>query len=69
MRRSQRVWVGSLAAVLVVGLLAAGCAAPGQSKPQTGTYEGIPVGVTAEGYPYIGDLNAPVVMTDFSDFQ
>jgi len=30
---------------------------------------GIPVGYTAEGRPYRGDLNAPVVMEAFSDFQ
>ncbi len=30
---------------------------------------GIPVGFTDEGRPYRGDLNAPIVMEAFSDFQ
>jgi protein-disulfide isomerase len=31
--------------------------------------DGIPVGFTEEGYPYIGYLDAPVVIEEFSDFQ
>lgn len=32
------------------------------------THNGIPVGFTAEGFPFKGDPNAPVVMSEFSDF-
>ncbi len=32
------------------------------------TYQGLPVGLTEEGYPYIGDPNAPVVVEEFTDF-
>lgn len=32
-------------------------------------FNGIPVGFTAEGYPYRGSLDAPVVMYEYSDFQ
>ena len=31
--------------------------------------DGIPVGFTDDGRPYRGDLNAPVVMEEFSDYQ
>lgn len=31
-------------------------------------YNGIPVGFTAEGYPYRGDPDAPVTVQEFSDF-
>ena len=33
------------------------------------TASGIPVGFTADGYPFLGDPNAPVIMEEFSDFQ
>lgn len=33
------------------------------------TYEGVPVGFTAEGRPYRGRLDAPVTMEIFSDYQ
>lgn len=31
--------------------------------------DGIPMGFTAEGRPYKGDLNAPVIIEEFSDYQ
>lgn len=34
-----------------------------------GTYKGIPVGFTAEGFPYRGSPDAPIVMYEYSDFQ
>lgn len=35
----------------------------------TGEYEGIPVGFTAEGYPYRGAPDAPITMYEYSDYQ
>ena len=32
------------------------------------TYEGFPVGFTAEGFPYLGDPEAPVSLVEFSDY-
>lgn len=44
-------------------------AAPLAAGPTEYDAGGIPVGFTAEGRPYRGDLNAPVTMEAFSDFQ
>lgn len=33
------------------------------------TEDGLPVGFTIEGYPYMGDPNAPVLMEEYSDYQ
>jgi protein-disulfide isomerase len=35
----------------------------------TETYNGMPVGFTAEGFPFRGDPNAPVTMVEYSDYQ
>lgn len=35
----------------------------------TEDYEGIPVGFTAEGYPYRGAPDAPITIYEFSDYQ
>jgi hypothetical protein len=35
---------------------------------QAALYQGIPHGYTAEGFPYLGDANAAVTLTDYSDF-
>ncbi len=35
----------------------------------TETYKGIPVGFTAEGYPYRGAPDAPITMHEYSDYQ
>ena len=35
----------------------------------TETYNGIPVGFTADGFPFRGDPNAPVMMIEFSDYE
>ncbi len=32
-------------------------------------YNGVPVGFTAEGRPYRGDLEAPILLEEFSDYQ
>lgn len=34
-----------------------------------GEYQGMPVGITEEGYPFRGDPNAPITMYEFSDYQ
>lgn len=33
-----------------------------------GTYQGLPVGFTDDGYPYLGDPDAPVSLVEFSDY-
>ncbi len=33
-----------------------------------GTYNGLPVGFTDDGYPYLGDPDAPVSFVEFSDY-
>ena len=33
-----------------------------------GSYRGMPVGLTADGYPFIGDPDAPVTVVEFSDY-
>ncbi|NNC39203.1 MAG: thioredoxin domain-containing protein [Acidimicrobiia bacterium] len=37
------------------------------TEPQ-GTYNGLPVGITDDGYPYLGDPDAPVSLIEFSDY-
>jgi len=58
----RRFLVGSWVALLVALFLLTGC---GSSQAPAGVEEG----VTDEGYPYVGSLNAPVVIVEFSDFQ
>lgn len=31
-------------------------------------YDGLTHGITADGFPYLGDPNAPLTMIDYSDF-
>ena len=31
-------------------------------------YKGIEQGVTADGFPYLGKADAPITLTDYSDF-
>lgn len=38
-------------------------------NPPEGTFKGIPVGFTQEGFPYRGSPDAPIVMYEYSDFQ
>ena len=46
--------------------------ASGTTDPQPteadGTYQGLPVGFTDDGYPYLGDPDAPVSLVEFSDY-
>ena len=69
-----------LALVLIIALwLVDACAgAPSRTKSATenplaqgsaqATYQGTPVGFTDEGYPYRGDPDAPVTLTEYSDY-
>jgi protein-disulfide isomerase len=44
--------------------------AAGPSEAQTGTpYNGVAQGLTPEGFPFLGAANAPVTLTEHSDFQ
>lgn len=43
-------------------------ATPAATASATQTYQGIPAGFTAEGRPYLGALDAPVVLHEFSDY-
>ena len=67
-----------LALVAVSLLLLAGCAADGYlvnpavapvSAPQPAMHRGVPVGFTAEGYPYRGDPNAAITIYEYSDYE
>ncbi len=43
-------------------------ATPGEAPAGT-LYNGVPQGLTAEGFPFLGAANAPVTMTEYSDFR
>ncbi|MHB1318165.1 MAG: DsbA family protein [Anaerolineae bacterium] len=61
----------ALAIVLALLLsLAAACKPAGESGPTdtSGTYKGVPVGLTSDGYVYMGSLDAPVIMQEFTDY-
>ena len=42
--------------------------AEGAAAESSGTYDGLEVGFTDEGYPYLGDPDAPVSLVEFSDY-
>lgn len=44
-------------------------AAPAVPDVATGEYKGVPVGFTAEGFPFRGQPDAPVTIREYSDFQ
>ena len=59
-------------------LLIAGCTADGYmvspavapaSAPQPAVHRGVPVGFTAEGYPYRGDPDAAITIYEYSDYE
>ena len=66
----------TLATTTTLDCVAAGTCSetPGgsQATPQPteadGTYQGFPVGFTDDGYPYLGDADAPVSLVEFSDY-
>ena len=43
-------------------------AAPSEAPAGT-PYNGVAQGLTAEGFPFLGAANAPVTLTEHSDFQ
>lgn len=43
--------------------------ASASSLTATESYQGIPVGFTAEGYPFRGSPDAPITMYEYSDYQ
>jgi protein-disulfide isomerase len=64
----RRIVLAITLALLLV--LATACKPAGESGPTdtSGTYEGVPVGVTADGYVYMGSPDAPVIMQEFTDY-
>lgn len=44
-------------------------AAAAAASEVTGDWNGIPVGFTADGFPFRGDPDAPITMVEFSDFE
>lgn len=72
-----------LGPVLLAALLFAGCTADGyvagpppasgdraqQVTPGPSVHRGVPVGFTAEGYPYRGDPNAAITIYEYSDYE
>lgn len=57
----------ALVAIVVLVFLGLG---PGESGRDVAVvYEGIQGGFTEEGFPYLGSLDAPVVLTQFTDFN
>ena len=42
-------------------------AGPSEAQPAT-PYNGVAQGLTPEGFPFLGAANAPVTLTDYSDF-
>ena len=43
-------------------------AAPSEAPAGT-PYNGVAQGLTADGFPFLGAANAPVTLTEYSDFQ
>ena len=44
-------------------------AAAASEAPAGTPYNGVPQGLTPEGFPFLGAANAPVTLTEHSDFQ
>ena len=70
---SRCALVVTAAMFVISGALASGCASgdgssSASSPSGTGTFRGIPVGFTRQGYPYLGSVAAPVTLEEFSDF-
>ena len=57
------------AAPTAVPTVAPAAVAKAEVPAPTGTYKDLPVGFTAEGYPYRGSPNAPITMYEYSDYQ
>jgi hypothetical protein len=48
--------------------VAAPAVAAPAAAPTLGLFDGVPHGVTPDGFYFLGQPNAPVTMTDYSDF-
>ena len=68
--RRARTWVLFMVAALLAvgGLGIAGTATDAGAASQAETYQGVPVGLTAEGHPFRGDPNAPLTVVEYSDY-
>jgi protein-disulfide isomerase len=71
-RRVGRGWrIFSLVALLVLGVAGGAGAQNAASDVKTSgveTYQGTPVGFTADGQPFRGDPNAPLTLVEYTDF-
>jgi protein-disulfide isomerase len=75
---TRRSLAGVFVAALIVslGLAVSGCGGSSHASRNEslgvvsghGSFKGIPVGFTRQGFPYMGSAGAPVTMEEFSDF-
>ena len=72
-RQRQIIWavagVVAVAVVVVVVLIAIGDGQSAELVEATPVRDDIETGVTAEGYPYRGSVDAPVTIVEFSDYN
>ncbi len=73
-RRRQRIITIAVVAVAAIGVVGLAIAAnlPSGSEPSfvdTSHYDGIQQGFTDDGFPILGDPDAPVIMEEFSNFS
>ena len=78
MNMDSYAWLGSLRRVLWLPLLVmpllllAACdeaeTQPEPAAPAATLYKGVAQGLTSEGFPFLGAADAPVTLTDHSDF-
>jgi protein-disulfide isomerase len=61
-------WVAVVIALALVLSLAGGCKSDSDRVADESTYDGIRVGLTAEGYVYIGSPDAWVSLHEYADF-
>ena len=67
--RPQPTATASAATVTVAPSQAEESTATAPAQPtESGNYEGVPVGFTDGGYPYLGEPDAPVTLEEYSDY-
>jgi protein-disulfide isomerase len=59
----------ALVALILAVLLLAACGPRDETAAtDQSTYNGVPVGLTAEGFPYMGSTDAPVTVEEYTDY-